>query len=197
MPLTARRPAALMTALLVIAFGVAYLLQRPDRWTSTAAIVLVPSGARVEDRATIIESFARSGITGTAVEYLSGPEVWRRAGRPVGDLEVRAVPDTRVIDLTLTGPERRRVTGDLDEVLRTGVDRQSELGDPWRMQILAPASDPEHAGPAAPLVLGATVLLALMAALAVWSLPVRPAPSAAEDEAVLGAVADHERRQAA
>ncbi len=166
MPSNTRLIASLLTSLAILAFGVVYLLERPDRWLSTASVVLVP--AEGEDQSSIIQSFGQSGTAGTVVEYLSGSKVWDRAGSPEGELAVRLVPDTRVIDLTLTGSGRTTVRRDLTDVVRAGVAYQAELGDPWRIRVLGAADVATRSGPTSALVAASTVLIALLAAIGVW-----------------------------
>ncbi len=180
-------------ALLVIAFGTAYLIERPTRWTSTASVVLVPEQG--EDQSAIIQAFGQSGTAGTVVEYLSGPGVSARAGNPDGDLVVRLVPDTRVIDLTFTGPFESTARDDLTAIVWAGLAGQDELGDPWTVRELAPPSAAERAGPSGLLVAGATLLVALLAALTVWVIPVRRPPTA--NGAVPEELGERDRRLAA
>ncbi len=202
---TVRLSAALLSAFAVLAFGAVYLVERPARWTSTASMVLVP--VQGDEQSSIIQSFGQSGTAGTVVEYLSGPAVRQRAGAPrppgvspeaggpAGDLQVRLVPDTRVINLTLTAGQKGRVRRDLDAIARAGVLGQDELGDPWRIRVLAPAGAPVQAGPAALLVVVATLLVALLAGLAVFVIPTRRRTPA--EPSTLGAVGESERRHAA
>lgn len=135
-------------------------------------MVLVPASEDPGDIAAALDGFDRSGTMGTVVEMISSPDTLRRAGEPDVDLTVRAVPDTRVIQLHVRG-DREAVRPALEEVMRSSGSRLGELRDLWQLRVLASAGSASPAPPGTPLLLVATLALAVLGAIATWVLLTR------------------------
>lgn len=159
------RVLAAAVALLVLAAGLAYTFTRSTDYKSEATLLLAPKRDTPRDiLSSVLDSFGRSGTGGTYVELISSADTLRSAeafGTPVA---VRAVPDTRTIQVTVTGPQDR-VQPTLERVIRAAQERQVQLRDVWELQILESPSAPTVAGISTPALIGATVLMALLSGL--------------------------------
>lgn len=175
------RVLAAITGFVVAVGGLAYVAARPDRWRSEARLVLTPRTGSGVGGADLVESFERSGIRGTVVEMLASGAVDEAADRPAGTLQVRAVPDTRVVALSLTGP--RGVRDGLGRYVTAGLAAQTTLHDPWLLRVLDPPSAEVVAGPGDAPLAGAVLALALLGALATGLVTRRFRPAAAGDDA--------------
>ncbi len=156
---------ALGAGLAVILAGTAYILLRDQRWDSTAAVTLTPATTSPADPSTLFDSFDRSGTMGTYVELISSADTLDRAGSPPVSVEVRAVPDTRVIDVTATG-KRDGVQPALTRLIDASIALQPRLGDVWSLSVIENPSEPAKAGPSNLLLFLAIPLLAALAAVA-------------------------------
>jgi uncharacterized protein involved in exopolysaccharide biosynthesis len=156
---------ALAAAVCVLSVGVAYAALRPVSWTSEASIVLAPQAPEADDLPSLLDSFERSGTVGTYVELIASHDTLRRAGSPPVAVTVRAIPDTRVITISTTG-ERDEVQPALRSVLLAATAAQAGLRDLWKLSVLESPSGPGEAGPSASLVIAASALLAILAAVA-------------------------------
>ena len=157
---------AVVVALIVLVAGSAYALARPVQWQSTAQLVLVPTPADPGDIPNTLDGLSASGTLGTYVELLASPDLKRRAGSPPVALSVRAVPDSRVINLTTVG-SKEAVQSGLTAIVQAGADAQNSLRDLWTLRTIQEPSAPERAGVATSVLLLASMLLALLAALVV------------------------------
>lgn len=157
------RLVVLVVALAVLGAGAGYTVTRHISYESTASVVLVPSATNPADLAAATDSFSASGTAGTFVELLAAPDTVRAAHAPI-DITVRAVPDSRVIDVTAHGL-RADVQPGLGALLQAASAREGSLRALWTMSILAQPSPPSAAGASTPLLLLAAVLLAILAAL--------------------------------
>ncbi len=156
---------AAVAALVVVVSGVAYaLLIRDTTWESNAQLILEPQTVSLSERTAVIDAFDRSGTIGTYVELLSSRDILEEAGNPNVAVEARAIPDTRVIEVTATDG-RNGVTDGLDSVLERA--RDAELGDLWKLTVLERPSAAERSGATTATLLIATALLACLAAIAV------------------------------
>lgn len=156
--------AALGVALVVVLAGAVYVGARPATYRSDAQLVLTPRQSQPAERANLIESFERSAIVGTMVELLSAESVRNGAGDPPGTLQVRAIPSSRVVTMTLTGgPE---VSENLERLVVAGLVAQRQLHDPWLLRRLDAPSQATAAGPSGGALMGAVLALALLAGLA-------------------------------
>jgi hypothetical protein len=157
------RLVVLVVTVAVLGAGCGYTLTRHVSYESTASVVLVPSASNAADLAAATDSFSASGTAGTFVELLAAPDTVRAAHAPI-DVTVRAVPDSRVIDVTAHG-SRIQVQPGLGSLLAAASVRQSSLRALWTMSVLAQPSGPSAAGASTAMLLLAAVLLALLAGL--------------------------------
>jgi len=155
---------SIAAALLILAAGLGYAATRDTEYTSSSSLLLAPAEDTTPDiLSSLLDSFQRSGTSGTYVELVSSDDTARKAGVPDDvSVAVRAVPDARTIQVETTGPEEK-VKPALTRVIRASQERESELGDVWQLQVLQTPSEPEVAGVSTTAILAATVLLALLA----------------------------------
>lgn len=159
------RAVAAAVALLVLAAGLAYTFTRSTDYKSEATMLLAPKRDTPRDiLSSVLDSFGRSGTGGTYVEMISSADTLRSAEAFGTTVAVRAIPDTRTIQVTVTGPEER-VQPTLERVIRAAQERQVQLRDVWELQILESPSAPSVAGISTAALLGATALMALLSAL--------------------------------
>lgn len=163
-------------ALAVLAAGVAYSLVSPKQYRSTGALILSPSPTDPGDLTNLLNSFERSGTMGSFVELIASDDLLVRAGNPPVDVGVRAIPDTRVIQVTTEG-SRDVVTPALTAILNAAQRNQATVRDLWDLNELESASRPEVAGAPLPFMLAGTVILALLSALFVFVLLRRAVPA--------------------
>lgn len=181
-----RALASVALGVLVLIAGFAYVVTRDEQMKSSATVTLVPDPRTEEERSILLESFDRSGTIGTFVELIASRDVLHEAGAQFGSVDVRAIPDSRVISVSVTGngPGVQRT---LESVIETAQSRAGDLGSLWRLDVLESAGPAEPAGPTTAALLIATVLLALITAGATFVLSgellrrldqqVRPRPS--------------------
>ncbi|MEA2347516.1 MAG: hypothetical protein QOG62_1303 [Thermoleophilaceae bacterium] len=149
------------TAVLVLFVGVAFAVIRPVALQSSAKIVLVPVTNHHSTLPSILDGYDSSGAGGSRVELLGSADTLAAAGNPALDLTVRAIPDTRVIDLEATG-STADVQADLGRVMEAARTDAPEIDDLWRMETLQSPSVPVAAPPTDLMVLAATILLAAL-----------------------------------
>jgi hypothetical protein len=156
-----------LVAILVFAAGLAYTAVRHVKYVSSAQLVLVPTPASPAEIASLTSSFANSGTLGTYVEYVSSinPNVNSRAA-PV-TLSVRAVPDTRAINVTATGTTRV-VRPALENAVTIAQTQSRTLNDAWTLRLLKKATTPSVSGPSTSAIVLASALIAVLAAVVVY-----------------------------
>lgn len=186
-----RRLAVLVVAGAVLLLGVAYSALRDQQYESRATVTLVPDPERAEDRTILLDAFDRSGTIGTYVELIGSRNVIEEAGSPTSSIAVRAIPDTRVIEITATG-EQASVQQDLNAVIGAAAKSGPDLGDLWRLQVLESPGVPALAGPSSGALFGATILLAVLAGIVTFVL--LGGGSGRPRQPVLRAVVPDERR---
>ena len=190
--LTPRLPALAATTL-VFLVGLAYVVTRTPSYESTGAFVLAPAVIESSDKAQLIQGFERSGAIGTFVELVASSDTYARAGSPPVTVEARAVPDSRVIDLTATGGERAVQPG-LRAVMTSASSSQGALSDLWDLRVLESASVPTVAGASVAVMLLAAALFALLAGVFTYvvlaRVPDRAAREPAYDDFGWGAAAE-------
>lgn len=156
--------AATVVALAVLVAGTIYAAQPRRTYQSQMSFVLAPKhhlGSAI--RAGLIESFANSSAAGTYVEVFAD----HSGSAPHGvSITSRAVPDTRVITLTASGPRGSVVPG-LHAVAIGALADQSVLADLWSLTPLKNPSQPVLTGISQRVLMLVTILLALLAAAAV------------------------------
>ena len=160
---------AVGVALVILVAGITYSIVRPSNWESQSTVVLTPTVTDPAALSGVLDSVQRSGVVGTYVELLASNDTKKRAGSPPVTVDVRAVPDTRVIRVTTSSENRRVVQPALSALLRAAQQEQQKLRDLWRLEILQSPSGAEKAGTPTSLILLATILLALLGAIAVVS----------------------------
>jgi hypothetical protein len=159
---------AVVVGVAILALGAFNVFQRGERWESTASVTLVPDPEVPAERTILLEAFDRSGTLGTYVELLSSRSVEAAAGIPPDSADVRAIPDTRVIDVTVSG-ERGEVGADVAKLVELATARAGNLGDLWTMEVLQEPSKPTRAGLPTALLVGLTGFLALLGAVATFA----------------------------
>jgi uncharacterized protein involved in exopolysaccharide biosynthesis len=157
-------------ATVIVFAGVAYALVRPVSYESQASIVLDPAPTDPNDLAGVLDSFQRSGVSGTMVELLASEDTLKQAGNPPVTVKVRAVPDTRVIRISAEAQDENVVQPALRALLTAANREQEKLTDVWDLQILQTPSAPSRSSTSTGLILIATLLLALLGALCAWTL---------------------------
>jgi uncharacterized protein involved in exopolysaccharide biosynthesis len=157
---------AAIVAILVLVGGVAYTVVRPIDWTSTSELVLVPTPKDPAQIPNTLDGLNASGSVATYVELLASGDLKRRAGAQAVSINVRAIPDSRVISVATVG-EKQTVEPALQSVLRAATAAEGGLRDLWSLQTLESPSPPQPSGPSTSLLLLATLLLALLAAVVV------------------------------
>lgn len=164
-PSTIRR-AALATAVVVLAVGIAFTLTRGRDYESHTTVVLSPTVTEVGEITTLLESFERSGTQGTYVELMASNDTTAEARRKGVSISVRSVPSTRAIQVTAKGDEEDVVPA-LESVIAATKVRQRSLSDLFALRVLESPSAPSLSGPDTGILVLATVLLAIFAAIAV------------------------------
>lgn len=156
--------AAVVAALAVLVAGTLYAAKPRHTYESQMSFVLAPKhhlGSAI--RAGLVESFANSSAAGTYVELFAN----RSSSAPHGvSITTRAVPDTRIIKLTASGPQGSVVPG-LHTVAAGALADQSALADLWSLTALQNPSPPVLTGISQSVLMVVTMLLAVLAAAAV------------------------------
>jgi hypothetical protein len=167
--------AALVAAAMVLIAGIAFIAVRDREYESVTTVVLSPSTTEPDQISSLLESFERSGTLGTYVELMASDDTTAQARALGVSVTVRAVPDTRAIRLIAEGDEDQVVPA-LRSVIATTRARQTALSDLFTFEVLENPSTPTLAGPSTFLLLLATLLLAVFAAVAVVAILRRLAP---------------------
>lgn len=170
-------------AIVVLLAGGIYTAVRTESWRSEAQLVAHLGKVRAERVPSLLDGYLRSGATGTFVEHVTSAQTLGSAGAFGLTVDARAVPDTRVIDISATGSQARVQAG-LVAVVRQAQLTQNQLKEPFRLGVLSPPGPPVKAGPSTPLLLVATLLLAALAALFVTVVTRRFTPSSGRPVAV-------------
>lgn len=160
------RVAALATAALVLLVGIVFTLTRSRDYESTATVVLSPTAKEAGEITTLLESFERSGTQGTYVQLMASNDTTAQARSAGVSITVRAVPSTRAIQVTAKGGKEDVVPA-LESVISATKRRQGSLSDLFALQVLESPSTPTLSGPGTGVLLLATLLLAIFAAIAV------------------------------
>jgi hypothetical protein len=159
-------------ATIIFFAGIAYALVRPVTYESSATLVLVPNppAGQESDLAGILDSFQRSGTAVTYVELLASGDLLRQAGDPPVTVAVRSVPDSRIIRISTSATDENIVQPALRSILTAAEREQAKLVDIWDLRTLQAPSDPTKASTSTSVILIATLLLALLGAVATWTL---------------------------
>jgi hypothetical protein len=160
------RRAGLATGVLVLLIGVAFTFARSRDYESVATVILSPTATETGEITTLLESFERSGTQGTYVELMASDDTTARATDRGVSITVRAVPDTRAIRIVATGGKEDVVPA-LESTIDATEARQKSLNDLYSLQTLERPSTPTLAGPGTGVLLFATALLAVFAAVGV------------------------------
>ncbi len=156
--------AALVAAVTVFLVGLVYTVARDRSYESVATVVLSPSQAEPENISSLLESFERSGTLGTYVELMASNDTTAEARAMGVSITVRAVPDTRAIRLIAEG-DKEAVQPALKSVIEATRNRQTALSDLYVLEVLESPSEPTQAGPSTGILLFATLLLSIFAAV--------------------------------
>lgn len=160
------RIAALAAAALVLLVGIVFTLTRSRDYESTATVVLSPTVKEAGEITTLLESFERSGTQGTYVQLMASDDTTAEARATGVSITVRAVPSTRAIQVTAKGGKEDVVPA-LESVISATKARQGSLSDLFALRVLESPSTPTLSGPGTGVLLLATLLLAIFAAIAV------------------------------
>jgi hypothetical protein len=155
---------AVVSALVVLLAGIGYALTRSPDYRSSGALVLAPAVSDPASKAQLLQGYERSGTMGTFVHLVASADTFDRAGRPPVAIDARAVPSTRVIQVTAEGSEGAVQAG-LQAVMASATASQGSLRDLWDLNVLESASPPEQAGPSTAVLIGGALLLALLSAV--------------------------------
>jgi hypothetical protein len=171
--------AALGAAALVMLAGVAYVELRSVDYTSQAKVILEPTGRTSPERTTAIGTFLNSGTLGTYVELLSSGPTLEQPKYASVDVKARAIVgasaggsngNTRVIKVIATSTDAALLEPALRSLLASVLKRQPQFRDIWELRVLQGPSSPEAAPPTSKAILQGTLVLALLAAVIVWTL---------------------------
>jgi hypothetical protein len=171
--------AALGAAALVMLAGVAYVGLRSPDYTSHAKVILEPTGRTHADRATAVGTLIGSDTLGTYVEVLSTAPTLEQSKYSSVDVKARAVVgasaggsngNTRIIRVIATSTDAALLQPALRSLLASASQRQTQLRDIWQLRVVSQPTSPEVAPPTSKSILKGTLVLALLAALIVWTL---------------------------
>lgn len=152
---------AIVVALAILAAGTTYALMRPGHYESEAVVALAPrANIATDDLPALVGAFANSGALGTYVELITSDDTLRQAGSPPVTVTARAVPDSRVINVTAAGGHAV-VQPALVSVLRAATLGQQDLHDAWEMQLIQGAQPPVASGPSRGAIIAGSVVLAV------------------------------------
>jgi hypothetical protein len=154
---------AAAVAVIILILGAGYLATRSTTYQSAATLLLAPTTTDPDILPGVLESFTRSGTANTYVELIGSRDTLRAAGSPPVEVTVRAVPDSRAIQVTASGDENQVRPG-LEALITAARRRENELRDVWALQILERPGAPESTGASAVYVVLATIILALLGA---------------------------------
>jgi hypothetical protein len=151
---------AAVVALAILAAGTVYAVGRPTSYESTAVVALAPRGnIAAEDIPSLVGSFGNSATLGTYVELIMSKDTLQDAGSPPVTVEARAVPASRVINVSTVGDETA-VRPALVSLLRAATLSQQDLGDVWELRVLQAAQAPVTSGPGRNVIIAGSVVLA-------------------------------------
>lgn len=156
---------AVLLTVAVLALGLGYVATRSQSYESHSQVVLVPV-TTAKDAPTVFDSFTSAGTLGTLVELLSSPDLAAKVGAPEVTFAARAVPDSRVVGVTATGPEAA-VQPALSALLANAKPAQKLLADSWTINTLVRPTVATPGGPATPMLILVVVALAILAGSAV------------------------------
>jgi hypothetical protein len=152
---------AAIVALGILAAGSGYALLRPVSYESSAVVALAPrADIPIDDIPSLTGGFTNSAILGTYVELIASADTLREAGNPPVTIQARAVPASRVINVTAKGSYGVTRPG-LVSVLQAAILSAQQLHDAWELRVLQTAQPPVAAGPSSGLIVAASVVLAL------------------------------------
>jgi hypothetical protein len=167
------------TALLVLLSGGAYAAAHPPTYESSASVALVPSRRAPHDLQGFLggDTIATTAIT--YIELLASPATLAETGFRGVHVSVEDEPDTsafasgtptRAIDVTTRSRQRRLVRPGLSALIAAARGRERTLDDLWDITTISSPSAPQAIGPTRGRIVGASALLAMLAALALSTL---------------------------
>ena len=153
---------AAIVALGILAAGSGYALLRPVSYESSAVVALAPrADVPTDDIPTLTGGFTNSAILGTYVELIASADTLREAGSPPVTVKARAVPASRVINVTAEGSSYEATRPGLVSVLQAAILSAQRLHDAWELRVLQTAQAPVAAGPSSGVIVVASLVLAL------------------------------------
>jgi hypothetical protein len=152
---------AAIVALGILVAGSGYALLRPVSYESSAVVALAPrADIPSDDIPSLTGGFTNSAILGTYVELIASADTVREAGSPPVTVQARAVPASRVINVTAKGSYEATRPG-LVSVLKTAILSAPRLHDAWELRVLQTAQAPVASGPSSNLIVAASLVLAV------------------------------------
>jgi len=164
-----QRILAVAAAVLVLIGGAGYGVMRPKEYESHAALFLVPGTTDIGKASAVLDSLGSAGTVETYVELLASRDTLGRAGVHGIRLDVRAVPASRVIQLTARGPERR-VRGALAAIVPVALQLPRLAHDPWRLNVLESPTAVKPGGLSLMMLIAVVLLAAVLAAVATFTI---------------------------
>lgn len=170
--------AGLVVAALVAAVAGALLVARQEQWSATASLLVVPDAGDAEPDvvAGLYDALSRGQVPATYAELLRDLGLEDDEGERQGlsaaalreiALEVVVVPDTSVLDLTVTAPQPGLAESVAEGVLVQSQEFLSGLESPYTVVSVGAAAGKAHRVglPALPLA-GVVAAVALLAGAA-------------------------------
>ncbi len=167
-----------IVAALLLAAGIAFALAQPQTWTAESVIVVLPA-ASVDDAtsAAYYETLSRGQIVATFAEVAGNVRFAQQAEERLGltpaqreqvTTEVSVVPDTSVILVRASSPEPAVAEKVADMTSTVASAYFAGLTKAYASQVVHPAKGSAYfSGTPVPLLLGAALVVALVAGLAV------------------------------
>jgi capsular polysaccharide biosynthesis protein len=192
---------AVLVAAALLAVGIPFARSQPLSWTSRASLLILPAGNSTlpaDQLATFYETLASGQVPQTYAEVIRSSDV---VGRAENDLslapalrdevvvDVEVVPNTSVLQISVTGPQPQLVQNVAYRVASEAGGETDVLGTPFTTTIVGSGASPaELTGLGATKLLGLVILGTAIVAIAVQQLiqrvhlrrppPAPPAPSA-------------------
>jgi capsular polysaccharide biosynthesis protein len=173
MRLTRYRVSLIVAVLLaagLLAVGIPFARSQPLSWTSRASLLILPADANLpaDQLAAFYETLASGQIPQTYAEVVRSSDVVSRAENDLSltpalrdqvTVDAEVVPNTSVLQISVTGPQPQLVQNVAYRVASEAGGETDVLGTPFTTTIIG-----SGASPAALAGLGATKLLGLVIA---------------------------------
>jgi hypothetical protein len=146
-----------------------YSAVRPVTYETKATLVAVRAQGAPADAA------ATRSAAATAAELLRADVTKSRAGSPPVDLDASVARRSSVVEVRAESRSKRVLRPALGAVVAVARSRQAALDSSWELRTIDSPTAPQRLGASTTAMLGATLLLALLAPLLVWTATARPA----------------------